>query len=108
MMENKLGKISKVSFGFGGYQEAQFGISFVLGGESWGVGDFWGMWASRTTGAKWSVEDQKESFGDMCLKIIDLLKLAKVDSVDKLKGTPVEVEFEGNCLKSWRVLKEVI
>jgi hypothetical protein len=37
-----------------------------------------------------------------------LLKEAKVDSVDKLKGKPVEVTFEGNTLKSWRILTEVL
>jgi hypothetical protein len=38
-----------------------------------------------------------------------LLKEAKVDSVGKLKDIPVEVTFfEGNILKEWRVLTEVL
>jgi len=37
-----------------------------------------------------------------------LLNDAKVDSVDKLKGIPVEVTLEDNTLKEWRVLIEVL
>jgi hypothetical protein len=37
-----------------------------------------------------------------------LLKDAKVRSVDKLKGIPVEAIFDGNVLKEWRVLTEVL
>ena len=37
-----------------------------------------------------------------------LLNDAKVDSVDKLKGIPVEVTLEDNTLKEWRVLTEVL
>ena len=36
------------------------------------------------------------------------LKEAKVSSVDKLKGIPVEVTFENNTIKSWRILTEVL
>jgi hypothetical protein len=37
-----------------------------------------------------------------------LLKDAKVNSVDELKGKPVEVTFDGNMLKEWRILTEVL
>lgn len=40
--------------------------------------------------------------------ISKLLKEAKVDEVYQLKGKPVEVTFEGNMLKEWRLLTEVI
>ena len=33
---------------------------------------------------------------------------AKVNSIDKLKGIPVEVTFEDNMLKEWRILTEVL
>jgi hypothetical protein len=36
-----------------------------------------------------------------------LLKVAKVVSVDKLKGIPVDVKLDGITLKVWRVLTEV-
>jgi len=41
-------------------------------------------------------------------KLRVLLKDAKCDFVDELKGKPVELIIEGNILKSWRILKEVI
>jgi hypothetical protein len=37
-----------------------------------------------------------------------LLKEAKVDSVEKLKGKPIEATFDGNMLKEWRILTEVL
>jgi hypothetical protein len=37
-----------------------------------------------------------------------LLKQAKVDSVERLKGKPVEVTFDGNRLEEWRILTEVL
>lgn len=40
MLEVKLGKINKVKFGSGGYDDAMFGVTFDLGGQGWGVGDF--------------------------------------------------------------------
>jgi hypothetical protein len=40
--------------------------------------------------------------------ISDLLHDAKVDSVEKLKGVPVEILFEGNTLKEWRIFTEVL
>jgi hypothetical protein len=33
---------------------------------------------------------------------------AKVNSVDRLKGVPVEATFDGNLLKEWRILTEVL
>jgi hypothetical protein len=37
-----------------------------------------------------------------------LLRDAKVDSVEKLKGKPIEATFDGNTLKEWRILTEVL
>jgi hypothetical protein len=44
----------------------------------------------------------------MVERIDKILTDAKVDSVDKLKGKPVEVTFDGTTLKDWRILKEVL
>jgi len=33
---------------------------------------------------------------------------ARVDVLSKLKGKPIEAIFEGNILKEWRILKEVV
>ncbi len=108
MTRTELGKIQSISFGFGGYDDAMFGASFTLGGSGWGVGDFNGTWATWSKGCKWSKEEQKEHLGNTVLFLRDLCAEAKVKEVSKLKGIPVEVVFEDNTLKSWRVLKEVL
>ena len=111
-METKLGKIERVSFGHGGYQDACIGLSVTLGNGSWGVSDFKGTWDPETIKVtehtKWSEETRTENFGELVRFVSKLLKEAKVDSVDKLKGIPVEVTFDGNLLKEWRVLTEVL
>lgn len=108
MMNKELGKITSVHFGFGGYQDAMFGISFGLGGDSWGVSDFWGEWAERPEYAKWTIEDQNKKFAEVTKKIHQLLLDAKVETIDKLKNKPIEVTFDGTALKSWRILTEVL
>lgn len=105
-----LGKIQNVSFGHGGYQDAMIGISFTLGGDGWGVCDFWGDWAlKRSDNAKWSEQDRIDHLGEMVMKINSLMEDAKVHSVEKLKGIPVRVYFKDfNSLDRWEVLKEVL
>ena len=110
-MEKRIGKIQKATFGEGGYQECCIGVSFVLGSdkESWGVHDFWGGWSiKRSDRAKWTEEERIKELGEMCLRLDDTMKRAKVRFVHELQGTPVEVTFDGNTLKEWRVLEEVI
>jgi len=108
-MRKELGSIKKAHIGFGGYQDAMLGATFELGGNSWGVGDFWGFWDTEwTPNCAWSEKDRIEYLGNTFLRIGKLLKEAKCDSFDDLVGTPVEVEFDGNLLKSWRVLGEVL
>lgn len=105
----ELGKITGARYGFGGYQDAQFGLSVSLGGESWGVGDFWGMWASEPDKhKKWTRDEQIEAHGETADRVCKLLTAARVTCVEELAGIPVEVSFEGNTLKEWRVLKEVL
>lgn len=109
MIEKKLGKIQRCSFGSGGYQDAMIGISFTLGGDSWGVGDFWGDWSiKRSETAQWSESDRINNLGKTVMRINELLGQAKKQDVSKLAGVAVEVSFEGNTLVSWRVLTEVI
>jgi hypothetical protein len=111
-METKLGKIEKVSFGLGGYQGCMLGISFTLGNGSWGVGDFKGNWDAEqikwTEHTKWTEEDRSKSYDETMRYVSKLLKEAKVDSVDKLKDKPIEATFDGNVLKEWRILTEVL
>jgi hypothetical protein len=107
----EIGKIKSVKFGAGGYDDAMLGVSFTLGSDktSWGVGDFFGTWASPPSEhAKWTVRDQTKTWGEMVRRIGQLLIDANVSDISKLVGKPVEVTFENGTLKSWRILTEVI
>jgi hypothetical protein len=111
-MEKRLGKIESVHFGLGGYQGAMLGIHVTLGNGSWGVGDSRGQWdaeqISCSEHSKWSESDRDVWYAEIMRYVSKLLKEAKVDSVDKLKGKPIEATFDGNMLKEWRILTEVL
>lgn len=111
-MEKKLGKIESVKFGIGGYQDAMIGLHVTLGNTGWGVGDSRCAWDAQmiecSKYCKWTEADRDKNYSDIMRYLSKLLNDAKVDSVDKLKGIPVEVTFDGNLLKEWRVLTEVL
>lgn len=113
MSERKLGKIQSISIGYGGYQEAQFGVSITLGSDidSWGVGDFKGGWSTDikiTSSTQWTEEDRLKIFADTMVWLNNLMKKAKVKNLTSLKGKPVWVIFNNNALKEWDILKEVV
>ena len=111
-MEKKLGKIENVKFGIGGYQDAMIGLHVTLGNNGWSVGDSRSTWDAETIKwsehCRWTEADRDKQYAELLRYVSKLLKDAKVDSVDKLKGIPVEVTFDGNMLKEWRVLTEVL
>lgn len=111
-MEKKLGKILDVKFGLGGYQDSMLGIWFTLGTDGWGVGDGRGFWdpelIDRSKNTEWSEKERDENFSKIMRYTSKLLKEAKVGSIEKLKNKPIEVTFDGNVLKEWRILSEVI
>lgn len=107
-------KIRSVSFGLGGYQGCQFGLflDFEQKGGS-GVSDFvTGGWDYQSIKVdeytKWTEKERDHEMTLMCKTISKILSAAKVNDVQHLKGKPVEVVIEGNMLKSWRILEEVI
>lgn len=105
----EFGKIEHISLGFGGYQDAQFGLTVNLGGKGWAVGDFKGYWGfNPDKRCKWTIEDQAKAFKDVMFLILKLLKEANVNDLYQLKGKPVAVIMENNTLKSWRLLTEVL
>lgn len=113
MSEKYLGKITEISFGLGGYQDAQLGLSVTLEGQGVGTHTFIGTWdyniiKSPSVSAKWTEADRTELMVDLLRKISDLLKKAKVRDINQLKGKPVEMTFESNILKEWRILEEVL
>lgn len=111
-MRKELGKIENIRFGIGGYQEAMIGVHITLSGEGWGVCTNDSAWDANmikhTEHCKWTESDRDKQYSDIVRKISDLLKAAKVDSLDKLKGKPVEATFDGMTLSSWRILTEVL
>lgn len=112
-MRIELGKIKNVNFGNSvGYQNACFGISFTLGGDGWGVGsgmEAWDMYKIKCDKyAKWTEEDRSKQYDEIMRYISKLLHEAKVSEVYALKEIPIEATFDGNLLKSWRILTEVI
>ncbi len=109
MNETRLGRISAASFGRGGRDDAQFGLSLTFAGDSWGVGSFLGEWAMAPgEHAQWTVSDQEAAWVKACRKLLETLDDAGKRNVGELVGTPVEVKFEGMALSSWRVLTEVL
>lgn len=110
MSEKKeLGKISHVRFGFGGYQDVQFGLSITVECSGSGASTFDGFWGhERSSHAKWTEEDRIRGLGEATNRLRELLIQAKKQTVDQLRGVPVEVTWDGGMLKSFRVLTEVL
>lgn len=113
--EKRIGKITAVSFGVGGYQDAAFGLSLTFESKrgAWGVGTFInGGWCPGRIDpdkhCKWTEEDRRKTMADMCYKIAETLNAANATDVAHLVGKPVEVTFDGNTLKDWRILTEAI
>lgn len=109
-MRKELGKITKAQFGRGGYQDCQIGLTLNLGGpEGWGTSTFSGFWAQeRSERSQWTEEDRITALGKVVMELNKILEDAKVEHVGELVGIPVEATFDGNILKDWRVLKEVL
>ena len=111
-MEKRLGKIQSVRFGHGGYQDACIGIHFDLGGDGWGVVDSRSVWDPNTIkhseNCKWTEQSRDDDLAKIMRFVSDLLRDAKVSDISRLKGVPVEIEFDGMAMKSWRILKEVL
>ena len=111
-MEKKLGKIENVKFGIGSHQDAKIGLYVTLGNNVWSVRDSRSTWDAErikwSENCKWTEDDRDKQYAELLRYLSKLLKDAKVDSVDKLKGIPVEVTFDGNILKEWRVLTETL
>ncbi len=108
-MSERLGRIQKIHVGYGGYDDAMFGVAVTLGGDSWAVSDWDGPWTTAiTSGTKWTEADRSHHFDTVMRRLWVLCKDAKVKRVEDLCGKPVMVMFDGGILKSWRLLTEVL
>jgi len=101
-MEEELGKIESVKFG---YNEYLFGLSLTLTGASWGTNTGYYYNPSATDV---SPEENNKYLEEMIHNIQKLLKDAKVDSVEGLKNKPILCRFEKNSIKDFRILTEVL
>ena len=112
MERKELGRIQKVSFGFGGYQDAQIGLWLTLCGGSWGVmasvGGGWSTIIKHSEHCQWTEAERDSGYSTMLREVQDILRKAKVEDVGALVGKPIEATFEGMALKSWRILEEVL
>ena len=111
-MEKRLGKIQSIKFGIGGYQDAMIGLHITLGSTGWGVTDTKSAWDAETVQhtehCKWTEKDRDAQYAEILRYVSKLLNEANVTNVNDLKGKPVEVTFNGNLLKEWRILTEVL
>ena len=108
-MRKELGKISGVSFGWGGYQDACLGLSLSFSMKGSGVNTFIGDWGiEHSEYCKWSEEGRVRKLGETVMKLGKMLSAAHKTDVTQLVGVPVELTFDGNLLKDWRLLEEVL
>jgi len=112
-MEKQYGKITKVVFGNGGYQDAMLGVHVNISGEGWSVNH-----SGPTTwnpeiikhleNCKWTEESRDALFAEGVRWLAKIMADAKVESLDQLVGKPVVCEMDGNTLKDWRIFTEVL
>lgn len=103
-MEKKLGKISKVSFGFDDYS---FGLHMELSGkDSDGCG--WETNYKYTYNCAYKGADTNEYLIQMINKVQHMLNEAQVERVEQLLNKPIEVTCDGNIVKEIRILTEVL
>jgi hypothetical protein len=109
MERTEYGKIASINFGYGGYQDAQLGVSIVLEGPGWEVSTFKGTWArDPDQHCRWTKEDQIQLLGETTLWLRTLLNDARVLNLNNLLNKPVVAIFEDNMLKEWRIFTEVL
>lgn len=111
-IEKKLGKIEKVSFGLGAYQGSMLGLHVTISGSGWGVSTGKSAWDKNmiecSDRAEWTEEGRSREYDEIVRYISDLLLDAKVHEISLLAGMPVEATFDGNTIKDWRILTEVL
>jgi hypothetical protein len=104
-----LGKISDIRIGKGGYDNAMFGITYVIENEHGTSIDFKGCWSHNPSeNAKWTIKDRVSTLGEIFEELNTFMQEAKVTSVEKLVGTPVECYGSPSKVSSWRILTEVL
>ncbi|OQB32277.1 MAG: hypothetical protein BWY08_00034 [Bacteroidetes bacterium ADurb.Bin174] len=109
-IEKMLGKIVRVEFGQVSDYPFLFGIQYEFLTNGWSV---CGSDVVNTNIEAHGKGPDGQALmqcrlGEMLYRLIFTMNEARVSSVEKLVGIPVEVTYENNQFKSFRILKEVI
>ncbi len=103
----KFGKITRAKWGVHIDRPFLFGLYLAFGGSCWGVSTHEVLNISPE--CEYSDDVTKESEMERVIaKTVELLKSAKVHTIDELIGKPVEVTFNGTTISSYRILEEVL
>lgn len=108
-METKL--LGKISFAeFGRYPDRPFLFGLQLGFNFKGSGVFDGgkYTINISDECRWERQEKLEAIEEIINFTNKILNDANVNYVSELLGKPVEVTFEGNTFKDFRILTEVI
>lgn len=87
MTGKELGRISKATFGYLG-DFKRIAVDLTFSGKGWGVSSY--------------------ICADNHDKIRKMLDDSGKQHVHEMVGVPVEITFEGNAIKDWRILTEVL
>jgi len=104
--KKELGKIESVEFGRHPDRPFLFGLQLTFKMEGAGVQGFYTVNLSED--CKWEIADRSLTIVEMVEFVDSTLENAKVNHVSELKNIPVEITFNGNCFKSFRILTEVL
>ncbi len=108
-MEKKLGKIIKAQFGFFMDNDYLFGLilEFDMNGSQ--VGSSSRYMENITNSVKWDLlSERDQAITKVILETAEILKAAKVNTIEELKGCPVEVTMDKGLFREVRILTEVI
>lgn len=100
-----LGKITAVSFGL---YDGRFGLTTDLSFDGAGCRDFIGNPAVYRDTFQYPRSVWDDDRLQMLDRVQQIMDDAGVSDIADLKNKPVEVVVEGNTLKTWRILKEVL
>ena len=101
-----LGKIKAFSLGFN--DRGWFGWEVELETQGGNVIDGRYVPSKYRDTFAYSPEDWSHAHRDNYGALYTLMDSAGVTRTEQLVGKPVEVEYEGNMLKGWRILTEVL
>lgn len=108
MKDKVLGKIDHVEFGRYPDRPFLFGLQLGFSFQGGSVGDGGKFTVNISPECRWEKGEREAAITSMIEKIDGILKDAKVNSVSKLLGKPVEVTLENNTFKDFRILTEVL